>query len=283
MVSLCLKKQMLYNFILLTRPLNGLIAFISVILGAFISSGNINIFYEVMIVAISAFLLTSAGNALNDFWDVDADRINKPSRPIPSGKINRNSALFFAIILFITGTGLGLLVNPVIFALFCLVSVLLVLYTIWMRKILLIGNLTIGLLTGLTLIAGGISARAIKGAIIPAFFAFLIIVAREIIKDIEDVEGDNITNLSSLPLKLGQKKAMYISLIFIFSIILFSPLPYFFGIYSIYYLIFVVFAVDLILIYCVFILLTKLTTKSVAKVSKLIKLDIFFGLGALYL
>lgn len=274
---------MLYDFLRLTRPLNGLIASISVILGAFIAGGTIRPFRDVLIVATGAFLLTSAGNALNDFWDVEADKVNKPFRPVPSGKIKRSSAFIFAIVLFAVGTGLGLLVNRTIFFLFCFVSALLVLYTTRMRKIVLMGNLAIGLLTGLTLIAGGISVKSVKGAFIPAVFAFLITVAREIIKDIEDVKGDSIKGLSSLPLRFGQRKAMYISLIFLVAIIFFSPLPYFLGIYSIYYLICVVFVVDFILIYCISILFTKFTEKTAAKVSNLIKLDIFFGLGALYL
>jgi geranylgeranylglycerol-phosphate geranylgeranyltransferase len=91
-----------------------LIASISVILGAFLAiRGEVypGSYISVMIVAIAAFLLLSAGNVLNDFCDIEIDRINKPSRPIPSGQVKRRSALAFAVVLFTMGTGLGLFVN----------------------------------------------------------------------------------------------------------------------------------------------------------------------------
>jgi len=273
----------LYAFFRLSRPLNGLIAAISIILGAFLAQGGLSPFISVVIIAVAAFLLLSAGNALNDYCDIETDRINKPSRPIPSGKVSRRSALVFAIVLFIIGTALGLLVNWLAFSIACLVSVLLVLYTIRMRRLLLVGNVVIGLLTGLTFISGGIAVGAIKGAIIPGMFAFLFTAGREIVKDIQDVKGDDIGGLTSLPIKLGQRKAMYISFIFIALVILISPLPYLLNIYSVYYLICVVIGVDLVLIYCMLILRAGPTERSAAKVANLMKFDIFVGLGAVYL
>jgi len=273
---------MLYAFFRLTRPINGLIASISVISGAFLSGGSINSIYNIAIVAIGAFLLTGAGNSLNDFWDVESDKINKPLRPIPLGQIKRQWALVFAISLFVIGSGLGLLVSWKVLVFFSFVSAVLVLYTIKMRRFLLIGNISIGFLTGLTLIAGGMAAKSLKGAFIPAIFAFFITVAREIIKDIQDVKGDKISGLTSLPLRLGIRKAMYISLVFLASIIIISPWPYIIGFYSLYYLISII-GIDLILLYCAFMLFTKLTEKTAARVSGYLKINILLGLGALYL
>lgn len=274
---------MFYAFFHLIRPLNGLISFISVILGAFLAGNSLDPFINIILVAISAFLLTSAGNALNDYWDVEADRINKPFRPIPSGQVKRKSALIFSVVLFAIGNGLGLFVSWVIFLVFCIVSALLVLYTIKLRSLLLVGNLVIGLLTGLTFISGGIVVGSIGRAVIPAVFAFLFTVGREIVKDIEDVKGDNINRLSSLPIKWGQRKAMYVSLVFLALVILISPWPYFLNVYSLYYFICVLLGVDLVLIYCIFLLVTRLTQKTAARVSNLMKFDIFIGLGAVYL
>ncbi len=271
------------GFVRLARPLNGVIASVSVILGAFLASGGVSPIFDVVIVAIAAFLLLSAGNALNDFFDVETDKINKPSRPIPSEQVERRSALTFAVILFAVGTGLGLFVNWIIFSVFCIVSALLVLYTIRMRRWLLVGNVVVGFLTGLTFISGGMAVGAIGGAIIPAIFAFLFTAGREIVKDIQDARGDDVSGLVSLPVKLGRRKAMYISFVFLALAILISPLPYFLGIYSLYYLICVIFGVDLILIYCMVVLLTSLSEKSAAKVANLMKFDIFIGLGAIYL
>ena len=152
-----------------------------------------------------------------------------------------------------------------------------------MRRWLLVGNVVVGFLTGLTFISGGMAVGAIGGAVIPAIFAFLFTAGREIIKDIQDARGDDVSGLVSLPMKLGRRKAMYISFVFLALAILISPLPYFLGIYSLYYLICVVFGVDLVLIYCMVVLLTSLSEKSAAKVANLMKFDIFIGLGAIYL
>jgi len=267
----------------LTRPLNGIIVFISVFLGAFLAKGNIDPVINVILAAIAFFLLLSAGNALNDYYDVETDRINKPTRPIPSGQVKRQYALTFAIILFAISLVPGLLINWMAFSIVCMVCALLVLYTIKLRQVLFIGNILIGFLTGLTFIWGGFAVGATSGAIVPAVFAFLFTVGREIVKDIQDVKGDKAVGLLSLPIKWGQRRAMYISFIFLILVILVSPLPYILNIYSLYYLICVVIGVDLILIYCMIILLKELSERSAARAANLMKLGIFIGLGAMYI
>ena len=267
----------------LTRPLNGIIVFISVFLGAFLAKGNIDPVINVILAAIAFFLLLSAGNALNDYYDVETDSINKPTRPIPSGQVKRQYALTFAIILFAISLVPGLLINWMAFSIVCMVCALLVLYTIKLRQVLFIGNILIGFLTGLTFIWGGFAVGATSGAIVPAVFAFLFTVGREIVKDIQDVKGDKAVGLLSLPIKWGQRRAMYISFIFLILVILVSPLPYILNIYSLYYLICVVIGVDLILIYCMIILLKELSERSAARAANLMKLGIFIGLGAMYI
>jgi len=254
-----------------------------VVLGAYLAAGSISPLTNVIIVAVAACILLSAGNAFNDYRDVETDRINKPSRPIPSGQVSRWTALVFSVALFVVGTGLGLAVNWAAFSVACIVSVLLVLYTIKLRQLLLVGNIAIGLLTGLTFVSGGIAVGAIGGSIIPAVFAFLFTAAREIVKDIQDVKGDDMSGLSSLPIKWGKRKAMYVSLVFLALVILISPWPYFFDIYSLYYLLCVVIGVDLVLIYCMMVLMTNLTEQNAARVANIMKFDIFIGLGAVYL
>jgi len=273
----------LHAFFRLARPLNGFITFVSVFLGAFLAKGSIDPLIKVIVMAVAALLLLSAGNALNDFCDVEADRINSPSRPIPSGRVKRRSALVFSVALFSIGTGLGLFVNWTAFAITCAVSASLVLYTLVLRRLLLVGNLVVSMLTGLTFVSGGVAVGAVGGVVIPAVFAFLFTAGREVIKDIQDVTGDDIGGLSSLATKWGRRRAMYVSFVFLALVIIASPLPYLLDIYSIYYLICVVLGVDLVLIYCMTALLLDLAEKSAARVSTIMKFDIFVGLWAIYL
>jgi geranylgeranylglycerol-phosphate geranylgeranyltransferase len=270
-------------YVRLIRPLNGLIAFISVILGAFLSSDLISPIIRVVIASFTALLLLSAGNALNDYCDVESDRINKPSRPIPSGQISRRSALTFSILLFIIGTGLSFFINWLAFFIAIIVSLLLVLYATILRKLPLLANSTVGFLTGLTFIYGGISVGNIAGAVVPATFAFLFTSAREIVKDIQDVEGDQSAGMSSLAIAWGKKRAVYVALVFLSLVIIISPMPYIIGFYSLYYLVCVALGVDVVLIYCIFSLLKRPTERNSAIIANIMKFDIFAGLVAIYL
>jgi len=283
----------LLAYVQLARPLNGFIAFISVIFGALLAKGNGDFVLwlshrtgqvsEIIFASIVALMLLSAGNAFNDYCDVESDKINKPNRPIPSGKINRHSALIFSIFLFAIGTGLGLLVNKIAFIVAFLVSLVLLLYAKKLRKFPLIANSTVGLLTGLTFIYGGIAVKTISGTIIPSIFAFLFTSAREIVKDIQDVEGDQSAGLSSLAIKWGNKKAVYISLVFFALLIIASPIPYILGYYSIYYLISVILGIDVVLVYCILSLLQQPSKQVADKIANIMKFDIFVGLIAIYL
>ena len=275
-------RKILY-FIELSRPINGLIAFISVFLGALLASGSLSPLINVFIVAIAAFLILSAGNALNDFCDVEIDKINKPQRPIPSGKITRKEALTFAVILLEIGTGMGILINLTAFLIALSVSICLAFYAIWLKRTPLAGNIVVGLLTAVIFISGGVAVNSLSGMIIPAIFAFLFTTAREIVKDIEDIEGDRKAGAKTIPIFWGARVAMYLIFIFMASVIIFSIIPYLAQVYSWKYLIAVVLGVDCFLCYCMASLWQNLSQKNVARIQKLMKVDIFVGLAAMFM
>ena len=75
------------------RPFNALMGVIAVLLVAIIS-GNFNLYVPVACVIV--FIFTGAGNAINDYVDHKIDAINKPERPIPSGRISLNAAAIYA-------------------------------------------------------------------------------------------------------------------------------------------------------------------------------------------
>ena len=271
----------------LSRPINGLIAFISVYLGAIFAVGMgeraILTDMDVLAVAISALLLLSAGNALNDYCDHEIDRTNKPQRPIPSGRIQRNKALAFSMILLGLGTWLGFLVNFYAAAIGVTVSGCLVVYAVWLKRTPFVGNIVVGGLTGLTFIAGGVALGTIHGTRVPAIFAFLFTTAREIVKDIEDTEGDIKNDARTIAVLWGKRVAVFITLIFMFTVILFSPVPYLLNWYSWRYLAAVVIGVDLVLVYFAIRLWRDASKENSAKIQRWMKWDIFVGLGAIYL
>ena len=269
----------------LARPLNGLIAFISAWLGGvFASRGNTENLLDgrLLLVSIAALLLLSAGNAINDYCDYNIDRINRPQRPLPSGRIQRLHALIFAIVLMVLGIWLGTLVSRSAIAFAILVAVALMGYAFWLKRTPFVGNLVVSGLTGSTFIAGGIAIDSVQGTLVPATFAFLFTGAREIIKDIEDTKGDLKNSAKTLAI-LNPRLAVGTAVGFMALVILFSPLPYLFGWYSRSYLFAVVIGVDLVLIGLAIRLLRDTSRESCASIQRWMKWDIFVGLGAIYL
>ena len=89
------------------RPFNAIMGVIAVLLVAIIS-GDFNIYVPVACVIV--FIFTGAGNAINDYVDHKIDAINKPERPIPSGRISLNAAAIYATSLFIIATIMSLII-----------------------------------------------------------------------------------------------------------------------------------------------------------------------------
>ena len=282
------------SFVELCRPLNGLIAFLSVWLGAYIADGLpftsdqswwqwFDVNQSVWLVAIAAFLALSAGNSLNDFCDVRIDRINKPKRPIPSGRVSRRQALIFSLILLGGSVQLGYWVNQTAFLIIAGVVVTLVAYAFWLKRTPLIGNLVVGGLTALTFIAGGVAKETAREVFPLAIFAFLFTTAREIVKDIEDLPGDRAQSVATLPLLWGERRAISIALLLIGGGIIFSPIPYLLNWYSWIYLVLMIFGVDLVLVYLGFQLWINPTQRNCARIQKWMKWNIFVGLLAVCL
>ena len=274
-----------FAYLELARPLNGIIAFISAWLGAvFARQGSMENLLDtrVLLVSVSALLLLSAGNAINDYCDYNIDRINRPQRPLPSGRIQRPYALIFAIVLIVTGIWLGAHINRNATGIAILVSVALVGYAFWLKRTPFVGNLIVSGLTGLTFISGGVAINSVQGTLVPAIFAFLFTAAREIIKDIEDIEGDLKNSVKTLAI-LNPRLAVGTALGFMALVILFSPVPYLFGWYSWHYLFVVVLGVDLVLIGLAIRLLRDASRENCASIQRWMKWDIFVGLGAIYL
>ena len=275
----------LLAYLELTRPLNGVIAFISAWLGGmFASQGRVENIIDIrlLLVSISALALLSAGNAINDYCDYNIDRINRPKRPLPSGRIRRRAALIFAIALVAIGIWLGALINRNATGIAILVGVALVSYAFWLKRTPFVGNLVVSGLTGLTFIAGGVAIDSVKGTLIPATFAFLFTTAREIVKDLEDTEGDLKHNLKTLAI-LNPQLAVKTAIGFMALVILFSPIPYLFGWYSWHYLIVVGLGVDLVLVGLAIRLWRDASKENCAAIQRWMKWDIFVGLGAIYI
>ncbi len=150
---------------------------------------------KVIFAALSAAFITGWGNAINDIRDVESDRINHPNRPLPQGTISIRAAWILALTALVPGTLSAALVNLECLLIATIAAVMLLLYSLGLKRIALISNIWIALISGLTFVfAGFISDRyALPGFNLVnagAIFAFWFHLAREIVKDLQDLKGD---------------------------------------------------------------------------------------------
>jgi geranylgeranylglycerol-phosphate geranylgeranyltransferase len=236
----------------LIRPLNCLLTGVAVLIGEVVTVGNLNIPGQVLISAfLAAALVAAGGNAMNDYSDQRIDRINRPDRPIPSGRITASRALITAQVLFIAGIISTVFLNPYCFLLASLNSLVLILYAWGVKRLGLVGNLSIGYLVGSTFLFGGL---ATVGPLIPSELLLLVLMAslstvgRELVKAIEDMKGDRKLGFKTFPIRHGAGKAAALAVVFIGAAVVISPLPYLFGIFGWQYLTLVSFSIAVFLV-----------------------------------
>lgn len=250
------------------------------------------------LLCFSTVCIAAAGNVINDIYDVETDRINKPRKAVVGTKIPEKTAYNFYIILTITGVGIGfylsnLIEKPGFSAIFIIISALLYLYATYLKQLLLVGNLVISGLVSMVIIIMGL--YELLPAITPqnqqtqsiifsilldyAFFAFLINWLREMIKDQEDITGDYNTGRNSLPILVGKERANRI--IFLVGLIPLAAVIYYMYEYLFHNIFAVLYALFLIVGPLLFFLANLWTAKSkrhFRQLSLILKLIMIFGL-----
>ena len=273
----------LLSIIKISRPLNVLIVFLTIIIAGFICSKNNEIPPPVFLAALSASFIAAAGYIINDYFDIKIDKINRPGRPLASGGISIKSAIIFYFAFSLIGLILGLKINTGVFAIAFFTEILLFIYSFKFKSIPLLGNLSVAFLTGLVFIYGGASVNNISFAIIPASFALIINLIREIVKDMEDVEGDIKNGIVTFPYKFGFSAAKKFILLITIILILFTSYPFIFKLYRIEYFIIVMSIVNPIFVYFLVSIYKNDSLANLNKLSFILKLNMIFGLSAIYL
>ena len=275
--------QTLYYLIKIIRPLNVLISGSAIICSAAI----LNSLHQISTLVITTLVVmcyTAAANTINDALDANIDKVNRPLRPIPSGKLNKRVAINFSFLLFAFGSVLCIqLPTTAIFIGVFLSMPLLIIYSIHLKGQPLIGNFMVSLIIGLSFLFCGASFNNISPLWIPGFLSFGLTLIREIVKDIADVDGDNSVGHQTFPIKYGIDKT--IKLIFIISLFvgLFAMYPYIINIYSFWYAIIVIIGVEIPLIVIVFLLRLKPINSSAILGAKILKFSSIMGLLAIYM
>ncbi len=235
-------------YLRIIRPLNCIMGSIAVLLVGLIAIGLniVNYFLHLFFGMLVVFLITAAGNVINDYFDRESDLINHPYRPIPAGEIKPRTALIYSAVLFAMGIIIAYPINLCSFLISIFAVFLLLLYENSLKNEGFVGNVTISILVGMIFIFGGAIFGDMPLMLLLSLMAFFSNLGREVMKDVEDMAGD--INRKTLPKKIGKKKSQIIAAVFIYVAISLSPLPYILFSFSIYYLIVVAIA-DAIFIY----------------------------------
>jgi len=254
--------------------------------------------FHFFILVLSTVLIALAGYVINDLNDVIADNINKPSKVFVGKLLTRkktdNLFLAFNFIGLLLGYYLSYSLDQIsFFAVYIVASLLSYLYSIKLKKMLLIKNLIVAFLVFLSIFIVGLydivpatSAFNNQGQLDVfnlvlkiSVFAFLLTLLREIVKDIEDMEGDKKIGIKSLPLVLSINKTKLI--IFMIALLTLVSIDYFaFTLYgtrtiaSLYLLI----IVSIPLLYFIIKLKKSKTNLEFNKLSKLLKIIMFLGI-----
>ncbi|MCX6828750.1 MAG: geranylgeranylglycerol-phosphate geranylgeranyltransferase [candidate division Zixibacteria bacterium] len=243
---------------------------------------------QVYLTSLAVALVCGAGNALNDFLDIENDRINHPHRPLPQGELNPASALIVFVLFNLTAIVLGLKVDAAVTVTIIAGILLLIIYNLLLKRLLFWGNIAVSILGGSTFLVGGLSVSSasltmIPGPIVPAAFAFLFHLGRELLKDIADLKGDRLNGYRTLPSILSPPKAQALAALIFGLLILVSLIPILQGWYRPAYNIITIGLVDIPLIILLAAVFIVKDIDRLKVINSLLKFLMIFGLLAFIL
>ncbi|MCF2494969.1 MULTISPECIES: geranylgeranylglycerol-phosphate geranylgeranyltransferase [Dyadobacter] len=172
---------------------------------------------DMFFLSLSTVCIAAAGYIINDYFDIKIDIVNKPERVVVGRYLKRRWAMGAHQILNVLGAVLGLVVSPYIFVINVFSITLLWFYSERYKRLPFIGNFIVSLLTGFSLLILTVHFPANRHLVfIYAVFSFFISLVREIVKDMEDIKGDEAHGCRTLPIIWGirqTKNFLYVILL----------------------------------------------------------------------
>ncbi len=272
------------------RPINDIMGSLTVIIGVLNTRFDIDpiiLILNLILGVLTYFFIAGAGNVINDYYDIEIDKINRPERPIPRGSITLNQAKILWFVTSLISVTIAIF-HSILFNIGYLNIILVVFfvfigwfYAAWGKKSGFIGNIIVSISFSIGLVYGAVLNSSNIPPYIYFFFltAFFLLLSREIIKGCEDIEGDKNEGVKTLAIKIGIKKSTIFSLIFALLAIVFFILPYFTNILNpLLFLISMFFGLALVIYTIALMLKSNLVRKDFKRISLLLKISMFLGL-----
>jgi geranylgeranylglycerol-phosphate geranylgeranyltransferase len=209
---------MFKNYITLTRPFTLVLPIIAFISAGIIAIKSINM--QLLLGGLAIAFLNAASNELNQIFDINIDKINKPNRPLPSKKISLKNAFLSCLLLYIISLLISYFINSRLFIIFIIITIFTITYSappFRFKRIPWISNLNIAIPRGLIIIvAGWASVKPITFE--PIFIGLIYTIylfGAQSTKDFSDIKGDKKYNIITLPILYGKTKTISIMIPFL--------------------------------------------------------------------
>ena len=231
----------LRGLIQLVRPELPFAAGVCVVIGEIVALGRFPSLSKLLLGFMWGFFLSCPAMILNDYFDIEVDKINAPNRPLPSGIVSPAVGIYFACIITLMGLTVSYIIGlsaVVIYISFWFIGFL---YNWKLKEKGLLGNLLVSSSVAITLIFGSIvvGQPCNKVVWIISLIAFFFNLGEEIAADALDIEGDKQRNGKSIAILLGKKNAFRISAALFVLMAVLSYLPYYWSLLGLDYLIIV--------------------------------------------
>lgn len=242
------------SYLKIIRPFNCIFIGFAVIVGSVLDKLGVirtQMFY-ILLMSLSAMLIAAGGYVVNDYYDLSVDRVNKPRRILPSGRMRPERAYSYSLVLFTIGICLSFTTGQIEIILIAIInSLLLYYYAKKLKNSVLIGNIMISWTTASTFLYGALLTDNLKVILPILVYTFLYTLTRELIKDAEDRDGDLKLGIKTLATVAGRKAAVYVSLVPVLMLIVLLVWNYVHYDMSavLFYTVLVMFVVPLIFIY----------------------------------
>ncbi len=221
----------LKEYYTLVRFEHAIMLAIAVLIGITVTFGGIPPIDVIFLLALIVPVFSEMGSfALNDYLDLETDRINgKTERPLVRGAFPPIHALIIAIFSFAASLAAAYFINTIAFAIAIAYNLFAILYDIKLKDLPLLGNLFIATTMAIPFLFGSYAYGIVPSQTIwiIAALGFVAGLAREIVKSVEDVEGDSKARKSmTLPIAIGKGPSVFFAAILFVLFIPLSIVPY---------------------------------------------------------
>ncbi|MDA4124315.1 MAG: geranylgeranylglycerol-phosphate geranylgeranyltransferase [Thaumarchaeota archaeon] len=265
----------------LIRPVNCAMIGFAVIVGVFVSKPASVSFIQSVLGFMTGFFVCAYSMVVNDVYDVEVDRVNRPERPIPSGRISTQVASRLSIVVLLAGIACSVLsLSPAAVVIALVYASLSWLYNSRAKKAGLAGNLIVASSLAIPFIYGGVVAGGnIAGSLLlmMALTSFFAGVGREVVKAMADIEGDAERGIGSVARNRGLRTASFVGSAFFLLAVVTSWVPFVLGLANRVYQVGVL-APDVIFLYLGWSILSKPEPHNAYRVKKLALAGMTVGL-----